>query len=163
MSKEQLSTPKFGEPPPPAPQVRKRVFRYSTMLEKVREYPGQWAQVAVFDEGPPSRTAARIQSVSGEFLRYLRKYFPLEVWDISHRTIADTWNKRELWVRYHGTITHEQAAELRQARRERFLQGRANAARRRMARETHARIKGMAANKEIAQIAVEQRRQFGES
>lgn len=159
--KELPSAPTFGEVPPPSQfHPARKVFRYAELLHKVREHPNSWAMIAVFDEGPPSNTARRVAVVCNEVLSYLRRYFPLEVWDVSRRTIPDTWNRRELWVRYTGDLTPEQAAEARQARREMWQRGRGEgkAAARRAAKEAAARIRALAVNKEIADIAAEQRR-----
>lgn len=161
--REQLQYPKFGDPPPRSRPQPRAVFRYAEMLHKIREYPGQWAQIAVFEQGPPSKTKSRLQSVTGEVHRYLKRSFPLEVWEISQRSIAGSWNKRELWVRYIGVITVEQAAEMSQARRDLWLKGKANGDKRRAAKETRERIKGMAVNREIAQLQAEQRRYQRES
>lgn len=151
--------PKFGERPDSPPPTSKRIFRYSALLHKVREYPGQWALIAVFDEGSPKHTASRINVVSGELLRYLRRDFPLEVWDVSRRTIAEHWSRREIWVCYHGEVTPEQAAEMRAARAETFKRGRINGAEKRAAQETLRRIRALAVNREIRELAAQQRRE----
>lgn len=157
--KEVLRIPKFGDLPDiQLPNIRK-IFRYAGLLHKVREYPGTWACIAVFDEGSPGRTQTRMQSVSGEVNRYLRKYYPLEIWDISRRTIPDTWCRRELWVRYNGEVTPEQALEAKNARRALWEKGRINGEQKRAARETLERIRGLAANRELRLLGERQRKE----
>lgn len=157
--KEALQTPVFGERPPPGPTLGQngRVFRYASLLHKVREYPGQWAKIAVFEDGSPKKTATRLTGVRTQISSYLLRSFPLEVWDQSSRRDVTHWSRRELWVRYNGVITPEEAAQLREARREVFQRGQINGEKKRAARETAQRIKSLAVNQEIRELQAHQR------
>lgn len=159
--KEVFPRPVFGELPPRGPQgvSNRRVFRYAELLHKIREYPTIWAKIATFEDGSPAKTLMRINTVSGEINRYLTRSFPLEVWDISRRRVQETWATRELWVRYNGIVTVEQAEQLRAARREVFQKGKVNGERKRAARETAARIQALAVHKEIRELRAYQRSQ----
>lgn len=152
-----MTVPVFKELPPLGRPNQKKVFRYATQLQKVREFPNTWALVAVFDEGSPKYTSSRVQTVSGELWRYLTRTFPLEVWEVSRRKVPDSWCRREIYVKYHGEVSPEVAAEMRAARRAIWAKGRENGAEKRAAREALIRIRALAANREIRLLSEHQR------
>lgn len=114
-----LQRPEFGTRPKNAEgnQRSPRYAQYIKMLPPMREFPGQWAKVAVFKIGSEALHAPittkeetlRLVRVEKRYVKLmLRTEFPLEHWEVSSRKTLDTWGDRELWMRYIGIWTAEE-------------------------------------------------------
>jgi hypothetical protein len=94
-------------------QVRKDAVY---LMENGRE--SQWAVVALYTKGGREQTwrdRARDRQALGD---YLHKKYPLEIWNMRHRTIPDTHYHRQLLLRFGGFMTEEESAAYWQRRRE---------------------------------------------
>jgi hypothetical protein len=110
--------PVYGQRPPAAYgfTVNPQVFRYRGILDEVRNHPRHWAQIGVFEKGSPPVTRKKVERARNEIYHWLAKNCPTEAWQVSMRTDTNSWSRRELWARYSGVLTQEEADILRLAR-----------------------------------------------
>lgn len=82
--------------------------RWKRHYELLHNNPGQWAKVAEIKKGGPRATRAAIGNCRGSFLYFIKRDWPLERWEVQVVTVPQTWNQRELWARFIGTLTPEE-------------------------------------------------------
>jgi hypothetical protein len=85
---------------------------------------GQLAKIAHFTGGREDTRKAQ-HAARERVRRFLRKEFPLEIWQVSTVRTPDTWSDRELWVAYGGVHPSKAAADrARAARKAQWDKGR---------------------------------------
>lgn len=107
----------------PPPHVWKRwswlfvPWPWTSIVEQVRERPGEEAIVAHYRTGTRRDTKLARQRDSNNLRVGLARRFPLERWAIKRRTVPDEWNHRLLVLQFLGYWASEQeAAEYRVTR-----------------------------------------------
>jgi hypothetical protein len=133
-------------------------FRYANILKQVRDYPGNWACIAIFQKGSPRTTQKQVTYAIVSIKRHLTRYYPLEDWEAVRRTPTDTYSRRELWVRFNGLLSPEEMAERRAAKRAEWDEKRAKGQLTRANKLTKLMVEGLKAEQEIRTYSADQRR-----
>ena len=111
---------------PPDPRFRKR-SKWADIVAQVRKdavvrmdrgTESQWAVVATYTKGGRDKTRTDRRRDIHSLGSYLRRNYRLEAWDISQRTIPDTWYHRQLLLRFGGFLTEAEAEVYWRKRRE---------------------------------------------
>lgn len=150
-----LRGPEWGEVPAPMSiaDLPRPDPPYVRLLDMVRQKPGAWAKIAVFDEGNQRATYEAQTRLCTKINRWLADYVPLEVWEIRRRRLPDTWSTREIWIRYVGDVTAEEAQQLRELRRHPFGRKNSTPAQRRADAQARERIINLAVAKDERELA----------
>jgi hypothetical protein len=106
-----LDAPVFEPIPNPGAILKREwVNPYAKLLDSVREFPGQWAKIAVF-RGVKAKTKTAVNTARSSVVHYLQTKHRLEHWEVATRNVPDTWSDKALWVRYIGPWTEAERAE----------------------------------------------------
>ena len=135
-----LATPQFGELPRRGSRLPLKRFIYADLLETLRQHPEQSACIGVFEKGHSTLSQKTASQHVSRITAWLKRFYPLEAWEVHQRRIQPTWNRVEIWACYRGELTPEQMRALREARSVTFQTGKRNSELKRNARDAVARL-----------------------
>lgn len=116
-----IERPIFGVPPEQEHLLKPVVrFEFEDLLDMVRERPGEWAKIAVYKGSNRKKILNEARASRARVWRFLQTQCPLEEWKVSVRPTPDTWCDRELWCKYVGTMTPEEALKVKHLRFDAF-------------------------------------------
>jgi hypothetical protein len=157
-----LETPTFKEPPPRHAYVprQNKVFPFEAILETVRKHPGIWAVIAEYKggkEGGKRTTSNMIRKDHSSVWRWLLKHRPLEHWEVRDSLVEGTYADRELYVKFNGIMTPEEALKLEHSRLEAYSSKYPRDPDRRIAKQQRSRARADLIEREeaIAKVAME--------
>ena len=125
-----------------------------------QEYDGGWMLVSEIKKGGPRARQRAIKNDKSYIMRYVERYWPLERWQTRILTVPETWCDKQLYIRFLGTWTPEEAELERKQRSEKYQRDQLKAVENRRKRAQAAREK--AAREELeARVKIRGRRRPG--
>src|ERR1700678_4392149 len=100
-------------------------YRYAEILDLVRtdtEHTGCEARIALFTERTRKQNGVMCRAHGDQMRKWLDKWFPMEIWQIHRRKVAETWGTYELVVVFLGEFADEAAMEKARAERRAFYE-----------------------------------------